>query len=179
MRRFSLFIALKRIIIYTVTIALLFAILIIGREYWPDITKRLRGIPTEKEVTISTERRLYSEGEKVTITVKNNTASEIFYAQRAECGASSWILEDCLGNEVAYYQTCLWETYQHRFTRLEPGETLRFTWAGTAYHKDGTIKGTKWGCYKVVFPYSLKKKTAREGWRDDKREATSGMFLIK
>ena len=180
MKRRSFLIAARRIIIYAITIAVLFVALRIGREYWPTISKKLQGISTENEVKISTDKQIYSRGDKVRITVKNKTKIVVFYAQNTTCGASSWILEDCLGNEIPYYQGCLWATYQHRFTRLGIGETLNLAWNGMVYNDDATAEKAGLGCYKIIFPHSHHpKKPLGEGWGGDKLEAVSGMFFVK
>jgi len=137
-------------------------------------------VPSSSEIIVTTDKTIYKQGEIVKITVKNNLNKPIWYAKKITCGSSSWILENCLGKEIPYYQTCLWVTYQHDFTKLNPGEILTREWNGMILDlEDYEFKLAESGCYKIVFPYSMKEKVSwGEAWGEDKIEVRSSRFVI-
>lgn len=135
---------------------------------------------TKKEVIVTTDKALYSRGEDINIIATNKLNMPIFYAQEVECGASFWTLETCTGREIPYHQTCIWETYQHRFTQLNPREVLIEKWNTTVFDANYQLTNAKPGCYRISFPYTLKEKQPiAESWGNDKLVSYSNSFFIK
>jgi hypothetical protein len=135
----------------------------------------------EGKVIVATDRTEYEQGETVGISVTNNLNRPLWYAQEVECGLSFWLLESCEKKEIIYYKVpCVWAEPQHRFTKLNPGETLRDEWNGTleVLRESGLAEElAEPGCYRLRLPFSLEEKKAI--WEGDKIEVYSNEFVIR
>ncbi|MFC1711382.1 hypothetical protein ACFLZ1_02220 [Patescibacteria group bacterium] len=155
---------------------------VIGWPYLKNIQNDLTGQETtitQEDVTVETDLEVYTLDDEVKIKVTNNLDIPIYYAKRVECGASFWELENCFKIPLQYYRSCLWDSDQYNFTKLRPGESIRDTWTFNI-RKDYDLVKTKPGCFRIVFPFSLKDKTAaKEGWEKDRVEVYSPKFNIE
>ena len=156
------------------------------KEYFEAkcIDKRCKAVPKQftEQVTITTDKTEYEQGETVKIMVRNNLEIPIWYAQSVRCGTSFWLLETCEGEEVSYYEICLWVAPDYRFTKLNLTEILEEEWDGKLWGSGlEEYKLPEPGCYRIVFPYSysVNKKKLYEDWGEDKKTIFSNEFTIK
>jgi hypothetical protein len=129
-------------------------------------------------VIISTDKLDYSGDEKIKIFVINKLDSTIIYARNVHCGASFFELNDCNGNNIIYHDLCMWDDYQHGFSELESNDTLIGYWYRTIY-KDLDFENAQTGCYKILFPYFIKRENEKlRTWNDRKRIIYSNEFKL-
>jgi hypothetical protein len=134
----------------------------------------------EGEVNVIVDENYYSQGTPIKITVTNNHKIPIYLAQKVECGASFFEIKNCMGVPIYYYRSCLWDSYQHQFTKLRPGDSIKGTWTQSERESKYDLKPVSPGCYKIIFPYSVEEKKATgEGWGDDRLEAESAKIYIE
>ncbi len=139
-------------------------------------------VQSGKEVMITTDKTEYEQGDTVKITVRNNLKESIWYPKHIYCGASFWLLETCEGEEVPYYEICLWVAPDYRFTKLNPTEILEEEWDGKIHDlREYKFRFAEPGCYRIVFPcsYSVNKKKLYEDWGEHKETIYSNEFTIK
>lgn len=160
-------------------------IYLVHNNYPQDFVKEVlveyqrRNLPTE-EISVTTDKIEYEQGETVKITVKKNLDIPIWYAKVAQCGADFWLLQDCQDKDIPYYTPCEWADYSHHFTPLPSSEILAGRWSGLILDENYELKIANTGCYKIVFPYSLNEKQALgQGWEDDILKIDSPKFFIR
>jgi hypothetical protein len=147
-----------------------------GAEATPTHTPEPTEVLDAERVVVTTDKQEYARGELIKISVRNDLKAPLWYAQEVECGLPFWLLADCEGTQVPMVEHfCVWSEPQHRFTKLDLGETVNSLQVQHGNWREFNL--TEPGCYKIVFPYSLEEK--KLGWGGDRLESYSGEFTVR
>ena len=132
-----------------------------------------------KSTMISLNKDVYSRGEYIAMTMKNDLDAPVWYAKKIACGGDFFLVEQCDGEQVKYYLDCDWEAPDHGFTQIAQGATMEGRWNGTVELTIG-FSATEPGCYRMVVPYTTgeAEPTAQE-WETNQVKAYSGEFQMR
>lgn len=132
-----------------------------------------------KATMVSLNKDVYSRGEYIAMTLKNDLDAPLWYAERIACGADFFLVEKCDGEQIKYYLDCEWEVPDHGFTQLAPGATMEGRWNGTLQLTTG-FTATGPGCYRMIVPYTTgaAEPTAQE-WETSQVKAYSEEFQMR
>ena len=140
-----------------------------------------------REVTITTDKTEYKQGEEVKIIAINNLGKSIWYAKRLDgCKGSFWELEKFAKGKwkkVVYHPFVLCEISDFGFTELESKEKLEEIWDGYVWiseeSKEYKRKTADSGKYRVIFYYSLENISRFDRYFKKRIKIYSNEFIIK
>lgn len=133
------------------------------------------------EVTITTDKTEYEQGEEISYVVKNNKNSSIWFPQAFYLDTSLFDIEKKEGDEwivLGYSRKCPPPGYREAppLIEIKSGEFQKLSWDQTFCNiiTDKTEKASE-GLYRIKFRYYLKPALGLENYR----EVHSNEFIIK